>query len=200
MKTKLIVLLLVLVPVFGWTQNQTAVAENGKKVILKSDGTWKYVEEKSDSIVIESSDCNSLIKTTTDKMTGKSTTSANNSITLTEGGKTGLGIFLMKSSGGAIILTIQTVGAGSCIDEGSKINLLFDDGSRLELINDADFNCKGKATVYFGDVFGKTKQLAELQTKKISTMRVWTNDSYVEKDFPEDKKAQFFNVINCLTK
>ncbi len=67
-------------------------------------------------------------------------------------------------------LIIQAVGAGSCIDEGSKINILFTDGTRLELVSEDDYNCKGKATAYFGDVFGKKTQLAELKTKKIQTM------------------------------
>ncbi len=58
----------------------------------------------------------------------------------------------------------------------------------------------GKATVYFGDIFGKKKQLEELKTKKIQTMRVWTSDSYVEKDFTTDNQDEFYNVINCLTK
>lgn len=98
---------------------------------------------------------------------------------------------MMNGSSGGLILVIQAVGAGSCIDEGAKINILFDDGSRLELSSNGDFNCKGKATVYFGGSFGKRKELNELKTKKISTMRVWTSDSYVEKDFAQDNKDEF---------
>ena len=50
----------------------------------------------------------------------------------------------MISSRRSIILIIQAAGAGSCIEEGSKINLLFDDGSRLELNNDADLIVRPK--------------------------------------------------------
>jgi hypothetical protein len=202
---KITTTLLAIVIALGFAngQNQNATTESGKKVILHTDGTWNYVEEKKDSVKVESSDCSNWIKTATDKVSGSTSTSAINTLVVsTDGGKTGFGIFMMEmqSSKGGLILVIQAVGAGNCIDEGAKINILFDDGSRLELKNDADFNCKGKATIYFGGSFGKKKELNELKTKKIGTMRVWTRDSYVEKDFTQDNKDDFFNVINCLTK
>ena len=186
---------------FAFGQNQNATTESGKKVILLPDGTWKYAEVKKDTTKTNSSDCSNWTETKTDKVSGSTSTSAINTIVVsTDGGKKGFGIFMMNGSTGGLILVIQAVGAGSCIDEGAKINILFDDGSRLELASDGDFNCKGKATVYFSGSFGKKKELNELKTKKISTMRVWTSDSYVEKDFTQDNKDEFFNVINCLTK
>ncbi len=186
---------------FAFGQNQNATTESGKKIILFPDGTWKYVEEKKDTTKTNSADCSNWTETKTDKVSGNTSTSAKNTLVVsTNGGKSGFGIFMMQSSKGALILVIQAVGASSCIDKGAKINILFDDGSRLELQNDADFNCKGKTTVYFGDVFGKKKELGEFKTKKIATMRVWTRDSFVEQDFTQENKNDFFNIINCLTK
>ena len=69
---------------------------------------------------------------------------------------------------------------------------------KLSIVREAER--EGNATVYFGDIFGKKSQLAELKSKKIQTMRVWTNDSYVEKDFTKENQDEFYNVINCLTK
>ena len=54
-------------------------------------------------------------------------------------------------------------------------------------------------SVFWG-VLEKEKQLEELKTKKIQTMRVWTRDGYVEEDFTKDNQEEFYNVINCLTK
>ena len=105
---------------------------------------------------------------------------------------------MMRSSKGGLILSIQAAGAGHCIDKGSKINILFTDGTRLELASDGDFNCDAEATVYFGDIFGKKKELQELKSKKIQTMRVWTNESYVEQDFTPENQEEFFHVVNCL--
>ena len=113
---------------------------------------------------------------------------------------TGFGIYMMLSSPNAIILVIQAVGAGSCIDEGAKINILFTDGTRLELLTDSKFNCDRKATVYFGGIFGKKNQLSQLKTKKIQTMRVWTEDGYVERDFSSENQDAFYYTLNCLSK
>ncbi len=195
----LLTVLITMTVAFG--QTQEAITTDGKKVILNSDGSWNFAEVKKDTANVNSSNCSNWISSETDKVTGKTSTAAKNTLIVsTDGGKKGFGIFMMQSSNGGLILVIQAVGAGSCIDEGAKINILFIDGSRLELASDGKFNCKGKATVYFGDVFGKKSQLEELKTKKIQTMRVWTNDSYVEKDFTAENQAEFFNVINCLTK
>ena len=181
-------------------QSEEATTKSGKKVILNSDGTWKYAEEKK-AATSNSSDCSNFIETTEDKMTGKKSTAAKSTIVVsTDGGKKGFGILLLQSSTGGLILSIQAVGAGSCVDEGNKINILFTDGSKLELASDGKFNCKGNATVYFGGIFGKKKQLEELRTKKIQTMRVWTSDGYVEKDFTEDNSNEFMQTTNCLTK
>ena len=198
--TTLLMVLMTMTFAFGQTQNATT--ENGKKVILFQDGTWKYEEAKKDTtLTTATNDCSQYIETTEDKMTGDKSTSAKETIIVsTDGGKKGFGIFLMQSSRGGSIFSIQAVGAGSCIDEGAKINILFTDGSKLELINASDFNCKGNATVYFGGSFGKTNQLKELQTKKIQTMRVWTSDSFVEKDFTKENSNDFFQIVHCLTK
>jgi hypothetical protein len=134
-------------------------------------------------------------------MTGDKTTAAKKKIIIsTDGGKTGFGVILIQSPKGSLIFNIQAVGAGNCIDKGAKINILFTDGSRLELSNDGEFNCNGESTVYFGEYFDIDDQLKQLQTKKIETMRVWTSNSFVEKDFSEKNSNDFLHIVNCLTK
>ncbi|HNO18873.1 MAG TPA: hypothetical protein PKM24_11255 [Saprospiraceae bacterium] len=201
-KVTTILMTVLMTATIAYGQTQKATTENGKKVILNSDGTWKYADTvKSVQKSLDPNDCSNWISTETDKMDGSTSTASKNTIIVsTDGGKKGFGIFMMQGSKGGVILSIQAVGAGSCIDEGAKINILFTDGSRLVLSNNGKFNCKGNSTVYFGGVFGKKSELEELKTKKIQTMRVWTSDSYVEKDFTTDNQEEFFNVINCLTK
>lgn len=48
---KLIILGLILTSTFTFSQNKSATTEDGKKVILKSDKTWEYVESKIDGKV-----------------------------------------------------------------------------------------------------------------------------------------------------
>lgn len=196
-----IIALICLVQPFIFSQAQEGVAANGKKVLLNVDGTWKYMEVKKDSMPVNLSDCSNWISTNVDKITGVSSTSVKSTLVVsTDGGIKGFGIFMMLSGKGDIILSIQAVGASQCVAERSIINILFTDGSRLELFNDGKFNCKGKATVYFGGSFGKKKELNELKSKSIQSMRVWTSDSYVEKDFTVDNQTEFKSVINCLSK
>jgi len=147
-----------------------ATTEDGKKVILSDDGTWKYEETGTETKVenpIENGNCDEYTMTTVDKVTGKSSVSSKGTIIVSkDGGKKGFGIIVLKS-GKSVILSIQAVGAGSCIDDDNKMNILFRDGTRLELRNDGKFNCKGNYTQYFGGSFGKKKQLEMLKTKEV---------------------------------
>jgi len=183
-------------------QDIKATTENEKKVILNTNGSWVYAAAgKSEPVpAAGASDCSSYIETTEDKVTGRKTTSSKETIIVSkDGGKKGFGIYLMQGSKGSLIFSIQAVGAESnCIDEGAKINILFTDGSRMELASNSDVNCKGNATVYFGGVFGKKKQMDELQAKKIQTMRVWTSRGYVEEDFTTDQSTQIMQAAKCL--
>ncbi|HTA63538.1 MAG TPA: hypothetical protein VK835_13825 [Bacteroidia bacterium] len=187
-------------------QNQKAITESGKSVILLQNGTWKYEVIKRDTTKANtnSTDCHKWIATTTDKVTGDITTAAKkNLIVSTDGGKKGFGIFMMRSDGNNYLyLFIQAVGAGSCIDKDATINILFTDDSKLEMKNIGDYNCKGESTINFQSPFDEDHGdgLSQLRTKKIQTMRVWTTDSYVERNFTPANQMEFLNVINCLTK
>jgi len=203
MKKIMTIFMTVLITVnFAFGQIQKATTENGKNVFLNDDGTWNYADTfKTETTYLDPNDCSNWVRTEEDKVSGVSFTSMKEYLIVSKnGGKNGFGITLMLTDRNTIILSIKAVGAGGCIDKGGKINILFTDGSRLELASDGDFNCKGNATIYFGSVFGKKKQLEELKTKKIDVMRVWTSNSYVQENFDDDQAEQFKNAINCLTK
>lgn len=146
-------------------------------------------------------DCSKYITTKTDKVTGQVSTSSNSSLIIFKEGETsGLGILFVKSQTGSLIMHIVAIGASNCINENSLINILFDDSARLELRTNAKMNCDKEAIVYFGKLYRNESQLSELLTKKISIMRVWTMDGYVEKEFTQQNKDQFYNTINCINK
>jgi hypothetical protein len=177
-----------------------ATTKDGKVVILNDDGTWKHKEDSQagSSLPADLDNCDNWIKVEEDKVTGeKMTTSKEGVIISDDGGKTGFGItwFLTTKSPS---LSIIAVGAGACVDTGAKINILFADGSRLELRNDRKFNCDGAAAVYFLGVFGKKNELNLLASKKIDTMRVWTSKSYVEKNFTEEQAVTFMKTASCM--
>lgn len=174
-----------------------ATTKDSKKVILNDDGTWKYAETTTAETTIIL-DCAELITTETDKMTGKTTTYSKETLIISEdGGKSGFGIFIMDISG-SLVFSIQAVGAGSCIDDDNKMNVLFRDGTRLELVNNGKFNCDGEFTLYFGGSFGKNKELETFRNKEVETMRIWTSKSYVEKDFSSDQSKELMKTFDCL--
>jgi hypothetical protein len=149
---------------------------------------------------VDFNDCSNWITTTTDKVDGTTYTAGKNDLIISaDGGKKGISIYMFIPKDNALILSIKAVGASSCIDDENKINFLFTDGSRLAMVNNAQFNCKGNASLFFGGILGKKRELEQLKTKKIQTMRVWTTDGYVEEDFTVEQQEEFFNVINCLS-
>ena len=105
----------------------------------------------------------------------------------------------MLNISGTVVLSIQAAGGGSCIDEDDKMNILFRDGTRIELINNGKFNCEGKFTLYLGGKIGGKKELESFRSKEIETMRIWTSKSYVEKDFNDSESRQFMQTVSCLS-
>ena len=201
MKKTILTLVLLTISTFSLIAQTEATAKDGKKVILNEDGTWKF-EEKEVAINKTNSeyDCNNYISTEIDKVTGESSIAAKEMLIVSkDGGKKGFGFYILKSSRGSIIFSIQAVGAGSCIDDEDKMNVLFRDGTRIALTNDSDFNCDAKYTQYFGSAFGKKKELEMFKTKEVETIRIWTSDSYVEEDFTPEQSKQLMRTVSCLT-
>lgn len=198
MKKTFLTLTLLLISTLSLTAQTEATTKDGKKVILNDNGTWEFVKNTTLESNI-SFECSDLISTETDKMTGKSFTGAKKTLIVSDdGGKNGFGIYLMNSSN-SMIFSIKAVGAGSCIDDDNKMNVLFRDGTRLELQNDGKFNCDAKFTLYFNGAFGKKKQLEMFKTKEIETMRIWTSKSYVEKDFTKEQSTLLMKTVECLS-
>lgn len=181
---------------------ETAVTTSGKKVILNSDGTWKYTEQTQPSTPVADGNCGKLISKNEDKMTGKIFVSSSTILVSNDGGKSGFGIFamLVGEDRDGIVLSIQAIapGVSGCMKENSEINVLFTDNTRLKLINGAKFNCKGNTTVYFKGGFGLEDELELLKTKKIKTMRVWASSGYVEKDFTDKQAADLQTIFGCI--
>lgn len=175
---------------------QNAITEDGKKVILNEDGTWEYVQEETGGIP---GDCSTYIVTDADKMTGVSSTSTIRRIIVSrDGGKSGLFISGYFADG-ELTITIETHGASLCMEPGSDINILFRDGSKLDMQNNHKYNCEQKGAIYFGGRWGNKKELQQLMKKEIETMRVHTTDGFVQEDFPEKASIDFMETLKCFS-
>lgn len=216
---KLFILVIVaLLPHFvSKAQTEEATTKSGKKVILYQDGTWKYAdetvkrpEEKTKEPVKEkkavitttgvSADCEAMLEITDDSKTGLRITKTKNMIIVAEtGGNNQLGIVVQKNSKGIITLGLRPVGAGECIEEGNKVNIVFTDGSKTELAHDGFANCNGESSVSFGGSFGKKKQFDQLRSKKIKTIKVWTRQGSVQQNLSDENQATLLKLLNCFT-
>lgn len=202
MKKLFLTLTLVAISTMSLLAQTEATTKDGKKVILNEDGTWKFTEKE---ITINPNtttvyDCSNYILTNVDKVTGESRVGAKEILVVSkDGGKKGFGFWMLKGTKGSIIFSIQAVGAGNCIDEDDKMNVLFRDGTRIALTNESDFNCDAKYRQYFGSVFGKKKELEMFKTKEVETIRIWTSDGYVEEDFSPEQSEQLMRTVSCLT-
>lgn len=195
------ILTLTIISGFGQTPATTA---DGEKVILNKDGTWKYAEKEKEKVAPPESrnDCGAYIKTEVDKVTGDTTIKSKEPLlilSVKDGVRAGLGIVLLKISG-FTIFTIGVVGVSACIDDDDKMNVLFRDGTRLELINGGKFNCDGAHTQYFGSALEQKENLEMFRTKEIETIRVWTSRGYREENFTPKQSKELMNVVDCLSR
>jgi hypothetical protein len=189
---------------------------DGRAVELSADGTWTYASteeakvhdkaskspgatEKDKPTNKQQSQCSALLKTTHDKMTGRTTTQPKEPILVSKDEKTGLLIApFIGSSSDTIVFMLRAFGGSNCVDDKASIYVLFDDDSRLELRSNADFNCDNNATVYLGGSFGKTKQLNLLATKKVASIRVVKRKGHVQEDFSAKQATRLQNTLKCL--
>jgi len=177
-----------------------ATTEDGKVVLLEKNGTWRYDAEKKVEPVA-ASDCDEYIETINDKVTGESYRASRGFIKVIKSQKEGMWLSLVEgSTTKSIIFSVVVIGGGSCIDKGDYVKILFTDGTRMELRSDAEFNCKGTASVYLGKGWGRKAEMKTLSEKNIATLRVFTNDGYSEQDFTSEQAETFRQTLMCLSK
>ena len=144
--------------------------------------------------------CSEWTTLKTDTVTGKITVVSKEVLMVSaDHGKTGLSIYsFLNSRSKVVIISIQAIGAGKCVDKGDKINILFEDDARLDLTNTNDFNCDGSSTLYFGGGLGNHNEMQLLLSRKVKTMRVWTRDDYMQVDFHDADAVTFMETLRCL--
>jgi hypothetical protein len=214
-----IFIVLCLLPVAMMAQTQEATTNSGKKVLLYSNGTWKYAEELSNEKVKEKekekknepekitqpvnanlpADCAERIDVSEDKKSGSVTRKVKNMLIISkEGSSNEVDISMQKGAKGVITVTFRAHGAGDCIGEGNKINLVFSDGSKADLVNDAFSNCRNESVANFGASFGRKKILEELMTKRVNSIRIWTQQGSVTVDLNSENQNELQSMIRCL--
>lgn len=159
-------------------------------------GSFSINGQKADSLK-----CGNLITETNDKVSGNKFINSTKKILISKDKKNGIAIMIMSpasgESKGAMIIVIDVLGSSPCISEEQKMNILFRDGSRLELKN-GNTNCSGKFNIYFGGDFKLSPKYKELAEKEIETIRVWTTNGAVQEDLSNTDSQKLMNTFNCF--
>lgn len=141
----------------------------------------------------------SIVNFATDEFTGKGNWSNTQNIIISPDGVNGMSmIVLLSSDKDQTLIWVTTSTKAGCIDKGDKVELVFVDDTRLTLYADNSFNCKGKATIYFGGIFGKKNELNKLKSTAIKMIRVHGSSTLHSETFTEDTSQYLLSVFSCL--
>jgi len=198
MKRTIFTITALVLVVFSIFSQSEATTSTGKKVILNPDNTWTIKETEG---LDYDCNCNDYISTQEDKVTGTVIVGAKVIFKISsDAEKSSLIIDFMKGDTKTLIISFQAFGASSCVDKENKINILFRDGTRIELSNKSDFNCDNRLSEYLGGPFKKDSELEILRTKEIETIRVWTSKGFVEENLSVSQSKNIKLTIDCLMK
>ncbi len=100
---------------------------------------------------------------------------------------------------GKATLAINPINAGYCIDNNAPIFFFFEDGSRLTLRNQFNFNCDDKIEVSFTGIFQDKEEFKVLSKKKLSLIRVVTSTSFVEHNLNASQAEEFKTIAQCIS-
>jgi hypothetical protein len=143
--------------------------------------------------------CDNLLSYEVDEFSGKGNWANKEQIILSDNGVDGMYMMLlMANDTRKTLIWITTSTEVGCVDKGKKVELVFTDGERMTLYSEGTFNCKGKATCYFGNIFGKKSEMQKLATTTIDMIRVQgSSTSHSEKLKPQT--AEYFkSTFSCL--
>ncbi len=149
-----------------------------------------------------SQDCNHFIEKTYDEVTGTTFLRMKDYLFISANDENKVAIFIAEridEDGIETSLTIDCKDLG-CISNGNPINILFTDGSRVQYQNVSEQNCVGFAMLFISiPDFDGISIKSLLMKKKIKTLRITGNNSFVQVDFSEDNQNQLIDILNCLT-
>ena len=171
-----------------------ATTTNDKKVLLFEDGTWKYVKTNR----IHSIDCMQLTIIAEDATASGKYISSSGNVFVSKNGEKGFRISIKKIFSKEYTGFYFKVIGGGCIGDNPMIEILFRDGSKSNFFADSESNCENNVYVYLGGKYGKEEYLEQIRKKEIKTMRIHTNNSYVQENFTVENSRKLINILVCI--
>ena len=142
--------------------------------------------------------CDNYIVYSEDPINGNGNWANVDNAVFSEDGKQGFVNLLLLSADTKSVIWILTSTELSCVDDNAQVEILFTDQSKASFPSNNKFNCKGKTTSYFGDVFRKNNIAEELSTKLIKMIRVSTRGNSHTESVDEKNAVLLMNTFRCL--
>ena len=150
---------------------------------------------------INAQDCSQLVNIVHDEVTGVTLIRMKDYLMISEDTIKKVAIFVAQKIDDQGIETSITFDCRNlgCISNGNSINILFTDGSRKQYTNMSAFNCVGFAMLFIDipDYYGNTIR-STLLNKKIKTLRVSGNNTYIQVNLTEKNQDNLVSVLKCL--
>ncbi len=171
-----------------------ATTTNNKKVLLFEDGTWKYMKTNR----IHSIDCMQLTSIAEDTTAGGKYISSSGNVYVSKNGEKGFRISIKKIFSEEYTGFYFKVIGGGCIGDNPMIEILFRDDTKSNFFADSKNNCENDVYVLLGGKYGREKYLEQIRKKEIKTMRIHTNNSYVQENFTVENSRELINILVCI--
>ena len=171
-----------------------ATTTNDKKVLLFEDGTWKYVKTNR----IHSIDCMQLTSIAEDTTAGGKYISSSGNVFVSKNGEKGFRISIKKIFSEEYTGFYFKVIGGGCIGDNPMIEILFRDDTKSNFFADSKNNCENDVYVLLGGEYGREKYLEQIRKKEIKTIRIHTNNSYVQENFTVENSRELINILVCI--
>jgi len=150
---------------------------------------------------IKAQNCSDWIKTEYDEVTDITIVSMKDRMYINKDGQRKVSLYVAQKIENGEKETVLTIDIkdGGCINNFNGIIFLFTDGTRLKELNHGADNCVGFAMLNIGipDYEGNTIK-SYLEQKKIKTLRIYTNDSFVQVDFTESNQEKLIKTLKCI--
>lgn len=178
-----------------FAQNQEATTTDGKKVILKPDGTWKYLEIETKKVEtpksdIDLSDCK-YWKNEVDEFTGD-VKKYTKSQKIGKSKYSYLNMELRRFDDSYLIFARYTGDLG-CVSSDSYIMIKLQNGETVKIINFGDVDCGENAPMYFDLSKDNFNTLLQSPVDKI---RVSGTEYYADIDML--KPNFFIDYLKCI--
>lgn len=201
-----------------------ATTEDGKKVVLKKDGTWQYLEDymKAQSsqnteptstaeasqkptpstpkaVTMDDFKCEQIIGTKLNKMTQKDYQALADAMVISEvGDEHKFSMVLGVNDNKTYTWDLTISGTSGCATQTPSVTLTLVNGKQIKLGVENDFVCDKQVSLFLSRGLGNKGDLKALRATPIQSIQVETRSGTIEEDLSLEQGVMLQKAFNCL--